>query len=202
LLHYSLTRKRIVLSRKIERFTELMNLRQAVRVRPRYFPENHLFGFVVAVSDTFVVLHEIHDFHIDGYLIVPMSNIRGVRSGDSERVLEKVLAAEGAMDSLGLRHQIDLSDWRAMFRSLHRVGKNVIVEIYRIRRQREEEQFIIGRVQGMSDKSLSILGFDALGQWETEPTIVNYQAIKWVQVDSEYINVFSKYVTNPLDEKP
>lgn len=186
-----------MLSRKIERFKELMSLRQAVRIRPRYFPENHLYGFVVAVSDDFVVLHEIHDFHIDGYLIVPMSNIKGIRSSEAERTLEKILAAEGMMDRLGLKHELDLTGWRAMFRSVHKIGKNVIVETFNITHEREEEQFVIGRIQGMSAKSLSILGFDALGQWESEPMIIAYRNIKWVQFDSEYINVFSKYVTNP-----
>ena len=40
------------------------------------------------------------------------------------------------------------------------------------------------------------MNFDASGQWDSETTVVAYDNIKRIRFDTEYINVFAKYLTS------
>jgi hypothetical protein len=75
-------------------------------------------------------------------------------------------------------------------------GKNVIVEC-EARRRREEDQFFIGRILGCGREYVSLLHFDAVGEWDEEPTAIRYKAITSVQFDSPYVNFYSKYLSQP-----
>ena len=73
-------------------------------------------------------------------------------------------------------------------------GKNIIVETVEIDGNMLDERYMIGRIVGMSARSVAILNFSDTGKWDSEPTILAYKQIKWVTFDSEYVNTFTKYL--------
>lgn len=179
---------------KTERLRELIQLRRAVRIRPKHATDQTIHGFPLVMSDQFLVLQEIREFHLDGYAVVPLKNIYALRSGRAERAIERVLTGEGLYDHINLPYPLNLDSFQELFRSIQALAKNVIIETLEVDGDMIEESFVIGKITGFSKRSVAILNFDDAGYWNPEPTILGYKQIKWITFDSEYINLFSKYV--------
>ncbi len=178
---------------KLSKLQELVHQRQAIRVTPRHRPDEKLYGVPLAVTDELLLLHEIREFHLDGYLVLPLHNIRGVRLRDSEETMQRILTAEGALKPLGLSEPVVLTNLFDMFASLQASNIFVSVEACEPRGKFVEDFFVLGRVADVASKRVSILPFDATGRWEESPTALPYKRILSVTFLNEYMNVFSKY---------
>ena len=127
--------------------------------------------------------------------MIPLSSILAVRSGRAEEMIQRILTGEGIVARAGIPYDLQLDSFPQLFRSFKAMGKNVIVELLpEDPRDDPARAFLIGKVVGMSGRSAAILHFNAVGQWSTEPSVVPYDQIKWITFDTEYINVFSKYL--------
>jgi hypothetical protein len=62
-----------------------------------------------------LLLHEIVEFHLAGYSIMPIYEIRSVRSKKSERMVEKIFEAEGIAPRIGIADVPPLNDWPEKF---------------------------------------------------------------------------------------
>ena len=90
-----------------------------------------------------------------------------------------------------------LTDWPDLFSYFKRQGKLIQVEYFDTPEPGfSDEAFAVGRITGLSARSVGIMNFDATGRWDTEATVVSYENLKRVRFDTEYINVFSKYLTH------
>lgn len=147
-------------------------------------------GFVLAVGKELALLHIVDDFHLDGYRILPRSQVGRARHSALERYRAAILRAEKVLGRVGLEGAVDLADWNAAFKSLRSRGDNVIVEDERA----DSEQFVIGRIERVNKKSAAVRGFDALGRWDAEPTRVKYEDVTSVTFGSEYVETFTKYL--------
>jgi len=177
-----------------EKLQELVQLRRAIRIRPKYATDQAIHGFPLVVSEQFILIHEINDFHLDGYTVIPLRNLYAVRSGKAERMIERVFTGEGAFDKITVPEEVRLDSFRDLFRSIQKLGKLVIVDSVEVDGETMEEDSFIGKIVGMSPRSVAILNFNGAGEWETEPTVVSYKQIKWVTFDNEYVNTFAKYL--------
>ena len=78
---------------------------------------------------------------------------------------------------------------------LKRAGKLVQVEYFDTPEPGfSDEAFAVGRITGLSPRNVAVLNFDTSGNWESEATVVAYDNIKRVRFETEYINVFAKYL--------
>ena len=177
-----------------EKLQELVQLRRAIRIRPKFATDQAIHGFPLTVTDQFVLIQEINDFHLDGYTIIPLRNLYAVRSGKAERMIERVFTGEGTIDKIKTPDDLRLDSFRDLFRSIQKLGKLVIVDSVEVDGDMMEEDSFIGRIVGMSPRSVAILNFTGAGVWDTEPTVVAYKQIKWITFDNEYVNTFAKYL--------
>jgi hypothetical protein len=182
-------------SKKLARFQELAEERRVIRVRPKFPPDETLHGIPLAASETLVLLQEVHEFHLDGYTVIPLKNVAALRAGAAEETIQRILVGEGVFSNAGINYDVQIDSFQDLFRSLKKAGKNVIVELLpEGPRDDMDHAFLIGRVVGMSARSVAIMHFDAVGKWSSESTVLPYDMIKWVTFDTEYVNVFSKYL--------
>jgi hypothetical protein len=101
-----------------------------------------------------------------------------------------MLSGEGVLAEVGSPYPINLKSWKSVFQSLRGVGLNVIVE----GEEPDVDEFVIGPVVRVNDKSASVHHFTALGKWRKKPTRCPYAEITMVQFDCEYANVWSRYL--------
>ena len=182
-------------SMKHLKFQELVDLKRAVTITPKYPPYDTSLGFPLAVTEEMLLLQEIIEFHLAGYSIMPIYEIRSVRSKKAERMVERIFQAEGLLQKVGLADPPPLNDWPDLFSWFKRQSKLLQIEYFDTPEPGfSDEAFAVGRVTGLSSRSVGIMNFDASGNWDSEATIVSYDNIKRVRFDTEYINIFSKYL--------
>jgi hypothetical protein len=180
------------------KFQELVDLKRAVTITPKYPPYDTSMGFPLGVSEEMLILHEIVEFHLSGYSIMPMDEVRAVRSKKSERMVEKIFEAEGLMKHVGIAELPPLNDWPDLFQYFKRANKLIQVEFFETNEPGfSDEAFAVGRITGLSARSVAVLNFDTAGQWDSEATVISYEHIKRVRFDTEYINIFAKYLPKP-----
>ena len=177
------------------KFQELVDLKRAVTITPKYPPYDTSLGFPLAVSEEMLLLHEIVEFHLSGYSVMPIYEIRSVRSKKAERTIERIFEAEGLIKQVGIPEAPPLTDFPDLFQWFKRQGKLIQVEYFDTPEPGfSDEALAVGRISGLSARSVAINNFDPAGNWDSEATVVGYDKIKRVRFDTEYINVFSKYL--------
>ncbi|MCL2646933.1 MAG: hypothetical protein FWD61_07990 [Phycisphaerales bacterium] len=180
---------------KYLKFQELVDLKRAVTITPKYPPYDTSLGFPLAVSEEMLLMHEIVEFHLAGYSIMPIYEIRAVRSKKAERMVEKIFEGEGLVSRIGIPELPPLNDWPDLFHYFRRERKLIQVEFFETAEPGfSDEAFAVGKITGLSARSVAVLNFDAAGQWDSEATVIAYDNIKRIRFDNEYINIFSKYL--------
>lgn len=179
---------------------DAFNLRMAEHVAGRRYVkvgrdldgESDVHGFLLAASPGWLLLHEVSDFHLNGFVALARSEVCDVRHGKFEQAFGHMLAAEGVVAAAGLSARyagLRIGDSESLFTGLMEAGRPVIVEGERS----GDDMFLIGEVRRVGRRSLSVLHFDANGRYDRLPTLCDYGRVTRVTFESEYIRVFSKY---------
>jgi hypothetical protein len=162
----------------------------------RSYPGDPLHnGFVLGIGHELVLFHPFHDFYPEGYTALRVADIKRVRSGKHERFWEVMLRGEGLMERVGISDDLPLDDFRSLLVALHERDQYVTISCES--REPDDDGFFIGRVVALDHESVSILHFDALGNWDEEPFVIAYGYITQVQFDTPYINTITKYLKKP-----
>lgn len=174
---------KIAVHRKDKRFSKVKR-----EVAKNTFESNE--GFIVDYSADFIVLQEIDDFVIRGFLIIPLKTIVEIRLNNKDKYFESIYKKEGITDEIKKKHNIDLTNWETIFKSIKKLNFNVIIK----NENPEDDTFDIGPIIKITKKSVFIRYFDAMGIFDDELTKIDWDFITLVNFDDIYINTLSKYL--------
>jgi hypothetical protein len=147
-------------------------------------------GFIVDYSNDFIVLQEIDDFVIRGFLIIPIKTIIEIRRNNKDKYFENIYKKEGITEEIKKKHNIDLTNWETIFKSIKKLDFNVIIK----NENPEDDTFDIGPIVKITKKSVFIRYFDAMGVLDDDLTNISWDVITLVNFDDIYINILSKYL--------
>lgn len=150
--------------------------------------KNH--GFIMEFNDDFIVFYETYDFDLVGYSIFTISSISEIRYNNNDKYYDKIMRWEGITAKADYPHNIDLTNWSTIFKSIKSLGFNVIIE----NEKPEQETFHIGPITKITDKSVKMRSFDPKGYLDKEDTKFKWKDVTRVQFDERYTNIFSKYL--------
>ncbi len=100
-----------------------------VKVQRTVSDSREVSGFVIDISDTLVMLSQFNDFDADGCNVLRLADIERVRSGPKERAFERIFAAEGLLDAVGLSSPPPITDMETLLRDLARRRANAVLQI-------------------------------------------------------------------------
>lgn len=149
------------------------------------YSDNPIYGFPAAVGEQLFLLAEEDDFILDGFTIRRLRDIYEFKS--KKGMYQQISEAEGLTRFEA--PAVDISDWRSVFASLQRMGRNIIVE-----REYEDGYFYVGTIEEVAEDHMLLRHYDADGIWQEEPARVEYREVTSVTFGSRYVEVFSKYV--------
>lgn len=160
---------------------------------PRLDIGNRREGYLLAYSSDYLVIHEFCDFRPEGYTIWPVTAISDI-SVYEEDFFHKVCEAEHLLSGLTPSWKLDLSSIRNAIADVHRYHR--YLKIYE---EFTANEFFnsFGRVVHFGEDSLLFQKFDADGEWEDELIRIWYEEIREVEFDTPYINMFTKYLSEP-----
>lgn len=150
----------------------------------------HSNGFIVDYSSDFLLMQDTGEFTVIGYLVIPLSTVSKIQYKSNEKYFDKIIRWEKQLENVVKKHDIDLSNWTSVFRSIKKAGFNVIIENERP----GDETFDIGPILKTTKTAVYIRYFNASGYLDDEITKIPFDKITLVQFDNRYINVFSKYL--------
>lgn len=177
----------------LERSLKEKNIVHIKRTIPR---SENLNGYVVGLSKEIVVLHSINNFHLDGYLILPISQIESIRQGKYEKFLLKILKNEGVDEKVSYKNNLRIDTWQSALISIKNLKKIVILESDLSKNKR----FLIGMIQEIRHDSAKIRNFDGTGMWEEKDRVVKFHELTLAVIDDEYTRIFGKYI-KPLRKR-
>ena len=152
--------------------------------------EANIYGYLLGVSDDFLLVQNEDDFTLDGYSIIRMTQFQSIRCDKFDKAIKKILKKEGIQKKgYGIKKPLKLDSWESIFKQLKKRGQNVVVECEFLK----TPSFTLGSIQSVNSKSVEILYFDATGKLDKEPTKIKYKDITLVKFDDRYTNVLSKY---------
>lgn len=169
---------------------------QKVRLTRSFPGDSDHNGFVVAIGREWVLIHSFHDFYPEGHAVLRIADITEFRSGEYERVWERMLAAEGLLAGIEPPGDVSLKDISHLLSSLHRRRHNVIIECEDLDDE-DDDEFYIGRIVSVENDAVRFAPFDALGNWDEMGVILPFDVITQVQFDTPYVRTFSKYLNGP-----
>jgi hypothetical protein len=147
-------------------------------------------GFVVDYSDKFILFKEVEDFVVRGFLIFPIEHISKIRRNKNDIFFEKICKLEGITKSINNKPNVNLSSWQTIFKSIHKLGFNVIIR----NEEPDDDTFDIGPIIKVTSKKVFINYFDATGKLDLELTEIPFEKITLVDFDDIYTNTISKYL--------
>jgi hypothetical protein len=147
-------------------------------------------GYIIDYSESFVLLQETDDFLALGYIILPISDIEKIRFGKNEQYYKKIMIWEGEAEKISIRYNVNLTNWKSIFKSIKGFKLNAIIEC----EDPEIDSFTIGPIIKITPNSVYIQYFDPIGFLDEKPTSIDFENITKVTFDDRYINTFSKYL--------
>jgi hypothetical protein len=147
-------------------------------------------GYVLDYSDKFVLMQEVFDFAVGAYYVFPLSTVSKIRFCKTDKYFTNILAAEGEADNCKNRHEIDLSNWESVFKSIQSTGLSVIVE----NENPNDETFDIGPITKVTKKAVFVRYFNSTGLLNREPSRLEWNRITVARFDDRYANIFSKHL--------
>ena len=177
--------------RMIEELRKYVGKREKVRITRSRPSESRLNGYLIEASDELLLMHCFDDFEPDGYTIIRVADVTGLRRCPYEQWWDHMLEQEGLLGALDHPPNIDLQDMRSAMESVGTQYGQMIIECED--EDEDIEDFYLGELVSTNYDTAYLLDYDSLGFWAKEPKDILMDEITMVQFDTPYIRIFSKY---------
>lgn len=146
--------------------------------------------FVLGVGKECVLIQNVEDFHLDGYSIILVANIKSIYMNKFDRFRRSIMKKEGVLDNHGIEYDVDLTSIKESLRSLKQKRKLLIVAL----EKPEDDGFAIGKILRLNKHTMAFRAFNGLGRWEDGHLRAEYTAITRIGFDQEYIEFYSRHL--------
>jgi len=141
-------------------------------------------GIVVSLSDTFIVIIEIDEFHADGLTVIPINRIEKFECGQRERSKKQIL------NFIGLKIDdnyswLDLSSFKGLFDTINKSGQSIYISSNDI-----DE---VGYINSSEKNNLLMKSCYPSGVWSEDPAVIAHKKVYAVCIGDEYSSVLCKY---------
>lgn len=147
-----------------------------------------LFFYIIDYNETFYFGVEEFDFKLEGYQIRLVHDIEETKIIDnfSSKINEK----EGLIEKIK-PYKINLESFETIFNDLYKMDKIISIE----REYHDDDNFfLIGKIVSVTFDSIWFKDFSVDGIWNEEISIIPFELITTVRFDSNYINIWEKYI--------
>ena len=150
-------------------------------------------GVVLGVSEQWLLLWALADFRFDGFLLLRLEDIEGVRCDAREEFFENVLKAEGRLRPLVAPLEIDLDSFLSALRDLKRHDLCLSIACEKAPDEAEREAFYTGKVCSLHEGSLFLVTMSEEGRACSKAIEIPYPSITALGWDTDTLNMLSKH---------
>ncbi len=159
-----------------------------LRVERKIGNEPYIEGFPISLSEKFLLMTCINDFHDEGYTLLRTKDIKKAYSKESIGFYEEMCKKEG-LDEKIEPVILDLTGFTSVFSELKDYKGFIAVE-----REEEGDGFYLGKITAVGETFLRMLTFDSAGKWSDEEDTLMYDGITRISFGDHYSKIFYKYM--------
>ena len=166
-------------SEKIEIIKKNAEALHEIKIRRSRLGAEDLNVIPLAIGYNLVLLQDLHDFELDGYVIIRIKDITSINITKSQIFSRFILKEEGILNLIKKPSINSLDNWGEVLTELSSLGNNIIVECESV----DISKFFVGKIKSITKKSLFLLHFNGAGEWDEEPTEILFKDITSVNCD-------------------
>lgn len=151
---------------------------------------NTLQGFVVDYDADWIVLQYIHDFYLDGYLLLRRADLTSMNCRATDAFQRHLLEAEGILDNVDFAFCLPVGGLSEL---LQQFPENRIVIL---EDEAEDDIFLIGTFLEVGDECVSLRFFSGDGRWDDEPAEISLKDITSVSFSTNYTLTYERFFTS------
>lgn len=153
--------------------------------------DSAIFGFIVKYSNEFLMIEETYDFSLAGIKIIPYERVKSIRHNKFDKVSKMIFSEEGLIKfNHNVIDKTSLKDFESLFKSIKKQNFHCAVES----RKKKIGFFSIGKILEISDKTVTIQNYDAMGKICKKPDEIAFKNIELINFNDNYSKTFRKYI--------
>lgn len=163
--------------------------------RKDMFETESINGFPIMLSNRFLLMTVINDFHDEGYAILNIENIIDAYSNEHDTFYEKICISEGLQDISRPKFLSSIYNYQQIFQSLQNYEGLVSIQC---ENQVKRYAFYLGIIKDVKDENVEFLDIGMDGEWDNETHIIPYDEITQINFGDNYSKVYYKYCDKSL----
>lgn len=170
-----------------EKLKQSINEKQLIGIKT-YYNEEALFYYLTKKSNKFILGVEEFDFKLEGYHIRKIEDIEDCMIINNFSA--KINELEGLKEQIKY-YDINLSSYQTIFNDLVKTDQIISIE----REYNDLDNFfLIGKIIKVNNDNLWFRDFDVDGNWNEEINIIPYNIITTIRFNTNYTNIWQKYL--------
>ncbi len=152
--------------------------------------ESDCHGIPVRRSRSLLVFQQLGSFRFNGYRVVRLKDIDRIRRGGFETTQQRILKSTGELENHKNPSWLRVGSWKSLLTCLKERHLCVSIERDLI----SPNNFWLGEISSVRDKSVVLNAIDDQGKWLKPKTELKYADITGVFFGDEYSVTFNEYV--------
>lgn len=162
--------------------------RSLVAIRREAIDARLIQGIILQFSNDLLLLQYVHDFHLDGQLIVRREDITEIRCRSTDIFQRQLLIDSGLFDRIDFQVSLDLTSFSSLLN--HQKDKTIVIIE---REQPVDACFWIGQHLGSTSQNIRLREFTGSGRWLEDPTDIPADDVTCCQLNTNYIRFYADY---------
>lgn len=154
-------------------------------------PEGYVFGFILKISDDFIMIQETYDFILSGIKIIPYNRISSIRHNRFDKITKNIFAEEGLIKfDQKIINNTSLKTAESLFKSIKKQNFHCIIDSAK----NKKDLFSIGEISDTNEKSVTIKNYDPTGKINKKPRKISFKNLEFITFNDNYSLTFRKYL--------
>ncbi len=158
--------------------------------RKDMFDAEPINGLPIMLSNRFLLMTVVNDFHDEGYAILNIANITDAYSNEYDTFYEKICISEGLLDIPRPKFLSSIHSYKQIFKCLQVYEGLVSIQC---EKQIKRCAFYLGIVKAVKDENVEFLDIGMDGKWDNETHIIQYDEITQINFGDNYSKMYYKY---------
>jgi hypothetical protein len=161
-----------------------------------YGPHACFMGFVLGLSESFVLVQRFQDFAEYGYALVRRDTIGDVLYRTRPLAFfEQMMEREGVLERVGLPFELPIGSMSVALRSIQ---QNRALVMFELDLADEDGEWPVGEVLSADDARTELRHVSAWGEWEDRIRTLETSLIQRIEFESPYLRALAKYAPRAM----
>ena len=169
--------------------TTCLKHRSLVSIQRPDIDSGSIQGFLIGLSETLLAVEYVHDFQIDGLLVLRRLDIGDVRRTGTDEFQERLMKREGIRPGQQISMPLELESWRSLVEQLSGQFQYLILE----RELGPSPTFSIGKPQRITAAQVEFQSFTGTGKWWPKTERLKYSQLTSVQANTRYMGFYQRH---------